>query len=102
MYQFVAVLDARGTLLEVNRAALEGAGLKLSDVEGKPFWQCFWWAVSTEIQENLKAAILRAAQVGVLPRDLALVGLLLGDVAPLGHDEHHARPRPSPGSSRSR
>lgn len=37
MYQFVAILDANGTLLEVNRAALEGAGLTLSEVEGKPF-----------------------------------------------------------------
>ena len=46
MYQFVAVLDAKGTLLEVNRAALEGAGLELSDVEGKPFWECYWWSVS--------------------------------------------------------
>jgi PAS domain-containing protein len=36
MYQFVAVLDAHGTLLEVNRAALEGAGVTLQDVEGKP------------------------------------------------------------------
>ena len=29
MYQFVALLDVQGTLLEVNRAALEGAGLRL-------------------------------------------------------------------------
>jgi PAS domain S-box-containing protein len=43
MYQFVAILDAEGTLLEVNRAALVGAGLKPSDVEGKPFWECYWW-----------------------------------------------------------
>jgi PAS domain-containing protein len=41
MYQFVAVLDEQGTLLEVNRAALKGASLTLADVEGKPFWECF-------------------------------------------------------------
>lgn len=74
MYQFVAVLDARGTLLEVNRAALNGAGLKLSDVEGKPFWQCFWWAVSTEIQETLKGAIARAAEGEFIRYDVEIYG----------------------------
>ena len=74
MYQFVAVLDAQGTLLEVNRAALEGAGLKLADVEGKPFWECFWWAVSTEIQEELKKAILRASAGEFVRYDVEVYG----------------------------
>lgn len=62
IYQFVAVLDAKGSLLEVNRAALEGTGLKFSDLEGKPFWRCFWWTVSQQTQDTLKQAIARAAQ----------------------------------------
>jgi PAS domain S-box-containing protein len=74
MYQFVAVLDAQGTLVEVNRAALVGAGQKLPDVEGKPFWQCFWWAVSTEIQRDLKAAIARAAQGEFIRYDVEIYG----------------------------
>ena len=78
MYQFVAVLDANGTLLEVNRAALEGAGLQLSDVEGKPFWECFWWAVSTETQETLKQAILRAAQGEFVRYDVEIYGRASG------------------------
>src|ERR1700727_369374 len=57
MYQFVAVLDPNGTLLEVNRAALEGGGLTLSDVAGKPFWECFWWGVTQETRETLKSAV---------------------------------------------
>ena len=32
MYQFVGLLDARGMTLEINRAALEGAGIKLRDI----------------------------------------------------------------------
>lgn len=62
MYQFVAVLDANGTLLEVNRAALEVAGLIRSDVEGKPFWDCFWWTLSKETQTDLKTAVARCAR----------------------------------------
>jgi PAS domain S-box-containing protein len=74
MYQFVAVLDAQGTLLEVNRAALEGGGLKLSDVEGKPFWKCFWWGVSQEIQDTLQAAIERCAQGEFIRYDVEVYG----------------------------
>lgn len=74
MYQFVAVLDATGTLLEVNRAALEGAGLTLSDVEGKPFWECFWWAVSTEIQHTLRQAIVRASAGEFVRYDVEIYG----------------------------
>ncbi len=78
MYQFVAVLNAHGTLLEVNRAALEGAGLRLSDVEGKPFWKCFWWAVSIEIQETLKDAVARAAQGEFVRYDVEIYGKARG------------------------
>jgi hypothetical protein len=40
MYQFVGLLDANGIMLEINRAALEGAGIQLEEVGesrfGKP------------------------------------------------------------------
>lgn len=38
MVQFVGLLDAKGTVLEINRVALDGVGIELSDVEGQPFW----------------------------------------------------------------
>ena len=78
MYQFVAVLDAKGTLLEVNRAALVGGGLKLSDVEGKPFWECFWWGLSKEIQETLKQAIQRASRGEFIRYDVEIYGRASG------------------------
>ena len=37
MVQFVGLLDAKGTVLEINQVALDGGGLRLADVEGKPF-----------------------------------------------------------------
>ena len=46
MVQFVGLLDAEGTVLEINKVALDAVGLTLSDVEGKPFWTTFWWQVS--------------------------------------------------------
>jgi hypothetical protein len=36
MFQFVGLLDARGTLIDVNRNALEGAGIALDRTLGLP------------------------------------------------------------------
>ena len=60
MVQFVGLLDAEGSVLEINQVALDAVGLKLSDVEGKPFWTTFWWQVSPEINQGIRDAIARA------------------------------------------
>src|ERR1700704_6819982 len=62
MVQFVGLLDAEGTVLEINQVALDGVGIKLSDVEGKPFWDTFWWQVSEEVNETLRKSIAQAKQ----------------------------------------
>ena len=46
----------------------------MSDVEGKPFWQCFWWGVSTEIQDTLRAAIARCARGEFIRYDVEVYG----------------------------
>ena len=60
MVQFVGLLDAEGTVLEINKVALDAVGLTLADVEGKPFWTTFWWQVSPEINQGIRDAITRA------------------------------------------
>src|SRR6476469_7322012 len=62
MVQFVGLLDAEGTVLEINHVALDAVGIKLSDVEGKPFWTTFWWQVSDEINATLRDSIRSAAE----------------------------------------
>jgi PAS domain S-box-containing protein len=61
MVQFVGLLDAKGTVLEINKVALDAVGITLAGVEGKPFWTTFWWQISPEINTELKATIARAA-----------------------------------------
>jgi PAS domain S-box-containing protein len=61
MVQFVGLLDAQGTVLEINKVALDAVGVKLAEVEGKPFWTTFWWQVSPAINTELKEMIVRAA-----------------------------------------
>jgi signal transduction histidine kinase len=61
-------------VLEINHVALHGGGQQLSDVEGKPFWATFWWQVSKDINQVLKAAIQRAAQGEFVRWDTEIYG----------------------------
>jgi PAS domain S-box-containing protein len=74
MVQFVGLLDAKGTVLEINHVALDAVGITLSEVEGKPFWTTFWWQVSEEVNTTLREAILRAAQGEFVRWDAEIYG----------------------------
>ena len=60
LFAFVGVMSLDGTLVAVNRAPLEAAGIQASDVIGKKFWDCYWWNYSEEVQEQLTGAYERA------------------------------------------
>ena len=57
----VTVTSPDGTVLEVNRTALELAGLAPQDVLGKPLAETWWWSYSPEVQAQLQRAIAAAA-----------------------------------------
>ncbi|MEM7794048.1 MAG: EAL domain-containing protein [Cyanobacteria bacterium P01_C01_bin.118] len=61
-FQFIGLLNPDGTLIEANQTALDFGGLSREEVIDKPFWQTPWWALSTEIQNQLRESIARAAQ----------------------------------------
>ena len=79
MFQFVGLLDVKGTLLEVNRAALEGAGIRLEDILGKPFWEARWWTVSKETQAQQRSAVARAARGEFVRYDVEIYGQAAGE-----------------------
>jgi PAS domain S-box-containing protein len=62
MVQFVGLLDAQDTVLEINKVALDAVGVRLADLEGKPFWTTFWWQVSEDVNRTLRDCIRRAAE----------------------------------------
>ena len=79
MYQFVGLLDADGLTLEINRAALQGAALKLDDVRGKPFWEAHWWAVSKETVQATRELVRRAGQGEFVRCDVEVFGRASGE-----------------------
>jgi len=42
-FQFIALLDKQGRLLEINRCSLQAAGVERDQVINKYFWDTFFW-----------------------------------------------------------
>lgn len=78
MYQFLGLLDVDGTVLEINGAALEGAGIRLEEVAGKPFWEARWWAVSDETRNRVKGMVGRARNGEFVRCDIEIYGEMQG------------------------
>lgn len=62
MVMFVGVLSPEGILLEANEPAIALSGLDRTDLIGKPFHECFWWAGNTARQDRLRDAMRMAAK----------------------------------------
>jgi two-component system sensor histidine kinase/response regulator len=60
-FQYVGLLEPDGKLIEVNRAALDAAGIRREDVLGKPFWETHWWSLDPSSSARCKDAVQRAA-----------------------------------------
>lgn len=61
LFVFVGVYSTEGILLEINRAPLDVAKVRKSDVIGKPLWESYRWSYSAEVQTQMKEALQRAA-----------------------------------------
>ena len=79
MYQFVGLLDVNGMTLEINRAALDGAGIQLNDIQGRPFWEARWWQVCSETREKQRELCGRAARGEFIRCDIEIYGRSAGE-----------------------
>ncbi len=64
---FLASLAPDGIVREVNRPALDVAGLRSSDVRGVPFWDCPWWNYDDVVRAAMRSRV-EDAQAGELQR----------------------------------
>jgi PAS domain S-box-containing protein len=77
-YSFLAILSTDGTILEANRAALEGTGFQRSEVVGRKVWDV-WWRTLPEELANLKSGVANAAK-GLAVREECRYALRDGSV----------------------
>ena len=61
LYMYVGILDLKGTLREVNGEPLRVIGLSREDLLGRPLWDAPWWVGDLDRQNEVRAAIERAA-----------------------------------------
>lgn len=81
MYQFVALLDKDGRLLEVNRTTLQGTGLRRSEVRGEYLWEVPMWKVTPENFIKIREASLRACRGEFVQEELLLFAAAAGKEA---------------------
>jgi PAS domain S-box-containing protein len=62
IFPFVALLDTDGTLLEVNRSVFEASDVTPDDVNGRPFWEGYWFGHDPDLQATVRGACARAAR----------------------------------------
>ncbi|BAN34959.1 hypothetical protein SCD_n01125 [Sulfuricella denitrificans skB26] len=58
-FQFAGLLDREGILLEANQGVLDAAGIRASEVVGRPLWDTPWWDPAEA--PRLREAVERAA-----------------------------------------
>jgi PAS domain S-box-containing protein len=54
------LLDNKGVLLDANQAPLTVAGIDITDVQGRDFWDCYWWNYSDRTQARIRKAVVNA------------------------------------------
>ncbi len=62
VFAFVGLLSLDGTILEVNRAPLEAAGLRREDVIDKPLVESYWFADLPAVQAEILDALAKASR----------------------------------------
>ncbi|TAM12851.1 MAG: PAS domain S-box protein [Nevskiaceae bacterium] len=79
MYEFVGLLDIDGNVLEINRAALRGAGITLASIRGRPFWEARWWAISRQTMDMQRELVWRAREGEFVRCDVEIYGQSSGE-----------------------
>ncbi len=59
--RYMGLLTPDGTLIEINRAALDFVGTQANDVIGLPLWETVWFRYTPAAAEAVRQSVMRAA-----------------------------------------
>ena len=60
-FQFTGMMMPDGTLIDINRTALDFTGAKREEVLNRPFWETRWWQGDATRVQRLREAVAEAA-----------------------------------------
>ncbi|MFB1062558.1 ATP-binding protein [Natrinema sp. H-ect4] len=70
----VGLLDPDGTVLDINRTAMDYIDADLADVSDEPFWETPWWGDGDGVQSDVKEWTERAAAGEYVEFETDIVG----------------------------
>lgn len=73
-YNFIGLMDPDGTLIDVNRTALEFGGFTLETVQGVKVYDTPWWNIDQPTRETLRHAVKKASKGEFIRYDANVVG----------------------------
>ena len=73
-FQFIGVLSLEGTVVKVNKTAMDFIGTTEAEIVGRPFWETPWWTRSEMEQKRLLDAVDTAAKGGLVRFETTQVG----------------------------
>ena len=71
-YIFQGYMTADGTLLDTNRASLEGVSATIDEVVGRPYWETPWFTATPGMSEQVRTAVTRAAAGEIVQQSVVL------------------------------
>lgn len=74
-FQFICLLSADGSIIEVNKTVLDFAGIDREAAVGKKIWEASWWRDSDTAREVLKKSVEEAASGSFIRFETEVQGL---------------------------
>jgi signal transduction histidine kinase len=71
-YIFQGYMTPDGTLLDTNRASLDGINATIDEVVGRPYWEAPWFSATPGMPEQIHAAVGKAAAGEIVTQSVVL------------------------------
>lgn len=69
LFAYVALLDVKGAICEMNKSLLERGGCRREDVIGRLFCDTLWWSYDAGVKERLHDAMVQARSGAIIRYD---------------------------------